>query len=415
MISDSPSEAFVWTWLPDAIAPVVAGRLEAVGDIVQFNYGRSYLERDNAIPLYLPELPLERRVFAPPAQMKIAGCIADAGPDAWGMRVIMRRELGSASTKTDPAALTALTYLLESGSDRIGALDFQRSATEYVTRQSNASLEELLKAAERLEQGLPFSRELDDVLLHGSSIGGARPKALLADGGAGKIAKFSSLSDTYPVVKGEYAAMELARRVGLEVATVSLTRALDKDVLLVDRFDRVGDTGARRSMVSALTILELDELMARYASYADLAHVIRERFTDAARTLRQLFARITFNILVGNIDDHARNHAAFWDGEFLALTPAYDICPQPRSVGEVNQAMAIGSDGFRSSQVAGCVAAASAYFVSESDAREIIDHQIETIQRDWPDVADQAELSEQDREYFWQRQFLNPFAIEGYR
>ena len=75
-------------------------------------------------------------------------------------------------------------------------------------------------------------------------------------------------------------------------------------------------------------------------------------------TLRELFSRITFNILAGNNDDHARNHAAFWDGIELTLTPAYDICPQPRAGGETAQVMAIGEDGYRMSQVAGCVARA---------------------------------------------------------
>ena len=84
---------------------------------------------------------------------------------------------------------------------------------------------------------------------------------------------------------------------------------------------------------------------------------------------RELFARITFNILVGNNDDHARNHAAFWDGEWLTLTPAYDICPQPRSGGETSQAMIIGRDGFRMSQLAGCVERAGTYMLTEADAR----------------------------------------------
>ncbi len=40
-------------------------------------------------------------------------------------------------------------------------------------------------------------------------------------------------------------------------------------------------------------------------------------------------------------------------GTVLTLTPAYDICPQPRSGGEAAQVMAIGQDGYRMSQLAG--------------------------------------------------------------
>ncbi len=99
------------------------------------------------------------------------------------------------------------------------------------------------------------------------------------------------------------------------------------------------------------------------------------------QTLRELFGRIVFNVLVGNTDDHARNHAAFWDGQSLTLTPAYDICPQARTGGETAQLMAIGKDGYRMSQASGCVARASEYGLSEAEAREIVDHQIETIER----------------------------------
>ena len=208
--------------------------------------------------------------------------------------------------------------------------------------------------------------------------------------------------------------MELAGRVGLTAAGVELRHVMGRDVLLVERFDRVPGSRQRRAIVSALTILGLDELMARYASYADLAQIVRERFVDARATLRELFARIVFNLLTGNSDDHARNHAAFWDGEWLALTPAYDICPQLRSGGETSQAMMIGADGYRMSQLAGCLQRASTYMLTEGEARDLIDHQVEIIERDWPEICDLARMSTVDRSFFWGRQFLNPYAFEGY-
>ncbi len=409
MISD-PTEAYVWVWLPGASSPVVAGRLEAVGDIVNFNYGRSYLERDDAIPLYLPELPLRRGVLPPPSGARVAGCIADGAPDAWGRRVILRRRNAS----EDAADPGLMTFLLESGSDRIGALDFQESAEVYESRDASASLEELMHAARRLEEGIPFSPALDQALLHGSSVGGARPKALLADRGRKLIAKFSSTTDQYAVVRGEFAAMELAKRAGLTAAPVSLRRALDKDVLLVERFDRRRGTDHRLAVVSAATILQLGETPWRGASYADLAEKIRHEFAGGRAAVHELFARITFNILVGNTDDHARNHAAFWDGRQLSLTPAYDVCPQPRSGGEAAQAMDISADGFRLSQLAGCVEAAGEYLLSDAEAKEIIDRQVDSIRSNWEEVSEMARMTAEERRYFWRRQFLNRYAFEGY-
>jgi serine/threonine-protein kinase HipA len=313
--------------------------------------------------------------------------------------------------------LGLITLLLESGSDRIGSLDFQSSPQNYVARgRENASLDELATSAQRVEEGIPLSPALDAALLRGSSIGGARPKALIDDGPRRLIAKFSSSTDTFPVEQGEYVAMALARRAGLNVAPVELAHALNKTVLLVERFDRLPQTDERRSLVSALTMLGLNELAARHASYADLAQIIRASFMDPSANLRELFSRITFNILVGNTDDHARNHAAFWDGQMLTLTPAYDICPQVRNTGRATQAMIIGdaADPFKESQVAGCVERAHLYQLGRSDATAIVDHQIDVIKRDWAEVCEQAELTETGRSHFWKRQFLSDYSLEGW-
>jgi len=408
------SIAYVWVWLPGATEPVVAGVLQADGATTFFRYAESFLGRRDVVALYLPELPLRPGPIRPVAGLNIAGCIADSGPDAWGQRVILRRLFGRGSLISGPSEPDTLTYLLESGSDRIGALDFQASPTAYVPRSTSATLEELMQAAERLERGEPFSPGLDDALLRGSSIGGARPKALLDDNGRKLIAKFSSSTDPYSVVKAEGVTMELARRVGINVAATEVVKCLNRDVLLVERFDRSGVAGERQMIVSALTLLELDEMMGRYATYPGLADVIRERFTKPKETLRELFSRIVFNVLVGNTDDHARNHAAFWDGSTLTLTPAYDICPQARSGGEAVQAMAIDRDGFRCSQVVGARDAASTYLLSSNEAREIIDHQIHVIETQWSDAADAVDLSPPERSRMWGRQILNPFSTEGY-
>ncbi len=93
----------------------------------------------------------------------------------------------------------------------------------------------------------------------------------------------------------------------------------------------------RRALVSALTMFELDEMMARHASYELLAEIIRLGFQKPREDLRELFGRLTFSILCGNTDNHAPNHTAFWDGKNLRPTPTYDVCPQSRSGEEAGQ------------------------------------------------------------------------------
>ncbi len=409
-------EAFVWIWLPDETTPVVAGRLEADNGNVLFNYGKSYLERIGsqpaAIPIYEPELPLQAGALPLPEGLTMPGCIRDAVPDAWGRRVIINKKLGLTGADTDTAELDELTYLLESGSDRIGALDFQRSPTEYLPRSANnVTMEELIESAERVEKGVPLTPELDQALLHGSSIGGARPKALIQDQGKKYVAKFSSSTDLYSIVKAEFIAMRLAHLAGLNVAPVRLVKAAKKDVLLIERFDRLPKDGSwsRKAMVSALTLFGLDDMIARYASYETLAEIIRHRFTDPKDTLRELFSRLAFNILCGNTDDHARNHAAFWNGESLTLTPAYDICPQGRTGNEASQAMLISGNN-NMSQLKSCLKAANHFLLSENDARAIFTHLTGTIENNWSAISEEAELSEVDKKLFWGRQFLNPYS-----
>jgi serine/threonine-protein kinase HipA len=408
-----PTEAFVWVWLPGETVPVVAGRLSGAGDRLLFNYGRSYLARNNAIALYEPELPLQNGVLPLTPGLKMPNCIRDAAPDAWGRRVIINHKFGKSSKDIVTTELDEFTYLLESGSDRIGALDFQLSADRYEAREASAaSLEELQSATALVEKGVPLTPDLEAALLHGSSIGGARPKAMVVSNNKKFVAKFSSQNDLYNVVKAEFVAMWLAEKAGIATASVRLERAAGKDVILIERFDRqrTGDGWCRRAMVSALTLLGLDEMMARYASYEDLATVIRHRFVSPKPALKELYARMVFNVLCGNTDDHARNHAAFWNGSELSLTPAYDICPQGRSGGEATQAMLIMGEQ-RSSQISLCLKAAPLFLLNGDEATQLVGNQIKTIKKFWTEVCDAAALTEVDRNFMWRRQFLNAFAF----
>lgn len=415
-ISD-PKEVFVWIWLPNEVEPVVAGRLLQEVSRYDFAYGRTYLERENAIPLFLPELPLVRGNQPPLGPLDMASCLRDGLPDHWGRRVIINRLTGTKGTAAADIEFSDLTYMLESGSDRIGALDFQKSPSEFVYRGGGeATLDDLVEFAKRVEANLPVPPALDQAILHGSSIGGARPKALLEDNGRKLIAKFSASNDTIPMVKAEFIAMKLAALAGINVAPVELRQTSGKDVLIVERFDRtyIGNAWTKRSMVSALTILGMNEISAHHASYGELADLIRARFRNPKATLKELYLRLVFNILVGNTDDHARNHAAFWEGEMLDLTPAYDVAPQMRGGNDVNQAMAITHAGDRRSRLATCIDAASSFHLQANEARGIIDTTIDVIKSNWLDLCDEAGLTEIERNALMGRQFLNASIYEGF-
>lgn len=405
MTSETPRSAFVWIWLPETVESVVAGRLDFQVDRFVFTYGRSYLERPNAVPIYEPELPLnsyEHEALDGPMPL----CIDDAAPDSWG-RSVINAKLGTVGADLDP-----LVYLLESGSDRVGAIDFQVSATDYVPRSPvHTPLEQLVHAADLIDAGEPIDADLVAALVNGTPLGGARPKALIDDQGTRFLAKFSRSTDIFRWTQSEFVAMELARRAGLNCAPVRYTESIGRAVLLVERFDRP-PAGGRRRVVSAATILSMQTLVAaRHFSYVELADQIRARFREPDRTLRELYSRIMFNILVGNTDDHARNHAAFVVGDELELTPAFDVSPQPRS-GETATHPRFGDaeDG-RESRIAALVNAARIYHLTSAEGQDIADRQVAVIKDNWHEVCDAARLTRSQRESLIGGPILNSYAF----
>lgn len=390
-MSNETSSIYVWCWLPGEDLPVPTGVLSPEGDGFRFAYGLRYLERGNALSLS-PTLPLEDRWFDPTGDLKLPGAIRDASPDAWGRRVILNRVSGRRGPDADTVALPESQYLLESSSDRIGALDFQRSPRDYVHRGASSSLRNLQAGAELVTAGDPVPDDLRDAVLSGTGIGGARPKALSTVDGVPSMVKFSVSNDVFPAVEAEAVATNLARRAGLNVPTVHAAKIAGRYALISRRFDRTHE-GARRMVLSALTITERDESSSRYASYLDLLGRI-SAYSRAPEDLgAEFFQRIAFNMAISNNDDHLRNHAAFWDGNHLELTPAYDLAPSYRREGaEAFQTLPYGDRGEKLANLNALIAFAPHYGLTLSSAREVVHRIVQTIDRQFDESADEMKI-----------------------
>ena len=399
MISD---EAYLWLYLPGETEPVVCGIVAFNGQEHVFRYARSYLQRDNAIPLAPPNCTLgslddDEHIL----DDELNSVIRDASPDAWGRNIILREHANAQDRHNNEPG--EIDFLLGAGPDRIGALDATDTPTHYLPKTSHAApLAELLEAADRIDQGKPLDDRLDAALNHGTSVGGARPKALLHENDDFWIAKFSSSRDATDMVGIERGGMALAELAGINAAETRIVESLNKRVILVRRFDReVTPQGIhRRHMISAMTLLGLDEyaIRAGYASYLDLADILRQYARDFRSDGAELFNRMVLNILIGNVDDHARNHACFWDGEFLDLTPAYDICPQPRTGLSADQAMVVGRWG-RPSNLQNAVSASERFGLGPNEAREIAEAMTATVRNNWETVFADSGVPEGDRRY----------------
>lgn len=382
-MTSSPTSTFVFVQLPSTEEVVVAGRfvLQSVasGNVGRFRYGRSYLARENAIPLDPIHLPLVGKEFRTALNGGLFGALRDAAPDFWGRTVIERGG--------QPA--NELEYLLATSDVRIGALSFAPTPEPPDLDYGGAvPLEKLERAAssaaahEAAIAGQKPDEELDPAYLDPSSgVGGARPKTVAtAEDGQLWIAKFPSRSDRWDNALAETTCLRLAAECGIRAPETRIIEIGEKKILLVRRFDQApGANGPRRrAVLSAHTLLGLTESTVDRSgwSYTDLAHSLRRISTSPGGDARELFLRVVFNALISNLDDHPRNHAVVWDEGGWRLSPVYDLTPSAaQSQDERLLAMTVGQPGGnrpRWANRSNLVSGAEHFGLSKDEADEII-------------------------------------------
>lgn len=179
------------------------------------------------------------------------------------------------------------------------------------------------------EHVLPSKKWIVQLLQPGTSLGGARPKAsVLDEDGSLTVAKFPSRKDDYDVAAWEHFCHVMARKVGIDVADTRIIPGGDYRILLSRRFDRTND-GERIHFASALTLLGLtdgDNASTGYG-YTDIVDFIIQHGCNVEKNLEELYRRVAFNIIVGNSDDHFRNHGFLLTRKGWELSPAYDLNP----------------------------------------------------------------------------------------
>jgi serine/threonine-protein kinase HipA len=369
----------------------------AVGRLV---YGRSYLAHRSAVPIDPVELPLAAGTFETRGLDGLFGALRDAGPDHWGRRVIERH--------SDRRPLDPLDYLLLAPDDRAGALGFGLNAEPPPPRRLfNRTLE--LEHLQRLANAFvadeqlpdePVVGQVEELLLIGTAMGGARPKVVVEDEDALWIAKFNRPDDAWNAARVEHAMLLLARECGLHSATSRVVSVAGRDVLLVKRFDREHTpTGYRRArMLSALTLLRAGDthLDRGRWSYVLLAEALRRVVARAAQDAPELFRRMVFNALISNTDDHPRNHAVIAMDADWALSPAYDLTPAtPVSLERRDLAMDCGDDG-RRAQAANLLSQSARFLLTGEQARATVDEMEQRVRSSWYEVARRAGVSERD-------------------
>lgn len=420
MISkSSPTECFVYITLPGRTDPVTAGRFQltaarngtAVG---HFIYGRSYVENREAVEIDPVELKLARGVTYETTSMKgVFGAVRDAGPDYWG-RAVIERHAGK-------APLGEMDYLLESPDDRAGALGFGLGQDPPAPRRKFNQTIELAKLQEIAddlvrEEEKPADAEVaqvQELLLLGTSMGGARPKAVVEDKDGLWLAKFNTPQDRWNVARVEHTMLALARSCGLVVAESKVVDVGGRDVLMVKRFDRTKTAKGylRARMVSALTLLRADDThnsRDRW-SYVLLAEEMRRVTAEPERHARELFRRMVFNGLISNTDDHPRNHAILAMDTPWGLSPAYDLTPtSPVSVERRDLALICGDSG-RYANAQNMLSQCARFLLSTDEATDLITQMKDNVRTNWYAIARGEGITERDCELI-----SGAFVYEGF-
>lgn len=393
MISDG--RAYVWAFPPSGGEPVVAGAMFAATASrgMAFQYARSYIE-GGGVSLG-PDLPAERGVVYPPIPgLHMPYTIRDSMPDNWGKQVI-NRQLGVDLEDTLPD----LRYMLESGSDRVGALDFQLSATDYVPRGGGGALRMVTEAAVAIDEDTYLGPDLVAAVRNTlTAAGGSQPKAFVRMDGRSWLAKFTTSYDKLsPLIKAERAAIYIARKAGLDVPEAQLVDLGGRGVtLLIERFDRT--EGARRMILSGNTIAQHPNNDG--GSYPELVQKLTELSTAPAEVGPELFRRLAFRMAMRIDDDHLRNVAVYWDGEHADFTPAFDLSPDldatPSGLTDIG-------DGSREFSLEALVKRHRFYRLSHAEALSTARHMIDAVRTHRAEAAGVAQMTKSEKELLLHR------------
>jgi serine/threonine-protein kinase HipA len=408
---------FVYIWLPGETEAVTAGKYELAVDrrgmpLGRFVYGKSYLARSNAVPIDPVELTLGTRVYETTALQGVFGALRDSGPDYWG-RLVIERHLKKAN-------LDELTYLLQSPDDRAGALGFGFGKEPPAPKRNfnkTLDLAKLQEAADALAADGTMSddaEQIEKLMLLGTSMGGARPKAVVEDKDGLWLAKFNKPTDRWNNARVEQSMLLLARKVGITTAESKLTSVGDRDLLLVKRFDREKIKGgySRSRMVSGITLLRTDDnaLSRGRWSYVLLAEELRRVTAEPEKNAHELFRRMVYNALISNIDDHPRNHAIIAKDRDWKLSPAYDLTPaNPISKEHRDLAMSAGDRG-RWANAGNLLSQSARFLLKRKHASAIIDEVEAVVRAEWHRTLSAQGVSKRDIDAV-----KDAFAYPGFR
>lgn len=382
----------VWVWLPGHAQPVRAGTFELLQGpqpVGSFYYDAAYLERTDVLPLDQGQLKfLKRRLNKATRNAGLYDIFKDVKPEGFGLDILTR--------KHGRSSLSDLEALELSAGDTVGAL----AVCEEIERKTHFvpyTAEEMFEVMKLLAPGDHSGHVVTKLeSMVSTSLGGERPKLTVLYKGQQWIAKFAGSKDDPTSTLREFLAMRLAALSGIDAAEVDYVHEGTRGTVLVKRFDRhVAQDGTvlRKHFASAATVMGTDKAKPGVRSYPMMAQYASMWLVKNFK--EELWRRIAFNVLIGNGDDHARNHGFLLGSDGWQLSPAYDIAPYVPSGGQVLPVKALSTGLLRSGE-AGANADVLLLCAKELDvgydyANDYLDATYALIREQWNRLAESVD------------------------
>ncbi len=324
----TPAYLFAW-YLANPAKPVLIGEVESLTNGDQtLKYAASWLE--SGFPIS-DDMPLTAQKYSPRHRRErlpgVPGALDDSLPDRWGEKVIRYLYKRGATIRDN---------LYFSGDDRFGAIGISDSDAQY--RPFNlrplprlSDVEELGAAAAIIESGTgELAEHRVKLISAGGSLGGAKPKAVITIEGDEWVVKFFN-GEPWDQPLIEHACLTMALKAQINVAQSRIIKMKAENAIAIKRFDRAA--GQRIHSISASTLIRAATPAGQVPQYGYPHLARRLRVTaDINRLdehLEDLFRRMVFNILIGNTDDHEKNHAVTYEIQggvpVVNLSKAYDV------------------------------------------------------------------------------------------
>ncbi|MFT4862964.1 MAG: serine/threonine-protein kinase HipA [Pseudohongiellaceae bacterium] len=362
-----------------------------------FEYADEWLNNPGSFALDPANLPLDGgQIYTTSDKSALPGVLRDTAPDRWGQQLVKRafRKAG------EERALSEIDYLLAiTDQTRIGALRYKRENEDNFDHDIGhynvpplLQLPALINAADAVQSNTETAEDLRLLLNEGSPLGGARPKSAVVDNdGTLAIAKFSKPDDDRSIPHGEVLAMTLATKAGVNASAARLLEVDGRPVALITRFDR--RDGQRIPFMSAMSLLGLND--GEEATYTDIAESIRMYSSEPTKDLHELWRRIVFGVLIGNLDDHLRNHGFLYDkNDKWRLSPAYDLNPIPLEEKARELTTWISEEGPDANL--DLARRAAPYFALKAERAEAIIIEVSAALKGWQNTAHQLGMSAAD-------------------